>query len=151
MQSVADHGYRISVSGTSADELFTGYFDHHLLYLAEIHNNTEVYNQAKRGWEREVKPIVRNPHLQNPRMFVDNPNFRNHMYLNADQFSERLHNAWSEPFTETRFTDRLLRNRMLNELFHEATPVILHEDDLNAMYFSIENRSPFLDRDLFEH
>jgi asparagine synthase (glutamine-hydrolysing) len=28
--------------------------------------------------------------------------------------------------------------------------VILHEDDLNAMSFSIENRSPFLDRDLFE-
>jgi asparagine synthase (glutamine-hydrolysing) len=39
---------------------------------------------------------------------------------------------------------------MLNEMFHEAVPVILHEDDLNAMYFSIENRSPFLDRDLFE-
>jgi asparagine synthase (glutamine-hydrolysing) len=26
----------------------------------------------------------------------------------------------------------------------------LHEDDLNAMYYSIENRSPFLDRRLFE-
>jgi len=39
---------------------------------------------------------------------------------------------------------------MLNELFFEAVPVILHEDDLNAMYFSIENRSPFLDRRLFE-
>jgi asparagine synthase (glutamine-hydrolysing) len=39
---------------------------------------------------------------------------------------------------------------MLNELFAEAVPVILHEDDLNAMSFSIENRSPFLDRELFE-
>jgi asparagine synthase (glutamine-hydrolysing) len=29
-------------------------------------------------------------------------------------------------------------------------PVILHEDDLNAMFYSIENRSPFLDRSLFE-
>jgi asparagine synthase (glutamine-hydrolysing) len=29
--------------------------------------------------------------------------------------------------------------------------VILHEDDLNAMYYSIENRSPFLDRELFEY
>jgi asparagine synthase (glutamine-hydrolysing) len=28
--------------------------------------------------------------------------------------------------------------------------VILHEEDLNAMYFSVENRSPFLDRGLFE-
>ena len=39
---------------------------------------------------------------------------------------------------------------MLNELFAEAVPVILHEDDLNAMTYSIENRSPFLDRELFE-
>ena len=39
---------------------------------------------------------------------------------------------------------------MLNEMFHEVIPPILHEDDLNAMYFSIENRSPFLDRQLFE-
>jgi asparagine synthase (glutamine-hydrolysing) len=38
----------------------------------------------------------------------------------------------------------------LNELFHESTPVILHEDDLNSMCYSVENRSPFLDRDLFE-
>src|SRR5205814_4717996 len=36
------------------------------------------------------------------------------------------------------------------ELFYESVPVILHEDDLNAMYHSIENRSPFLDRPLFE-
>jgi asparagine synthase (glutamine-hydrolysing) len=39
---------------------------------------------------------------------------------------------------------------MSNELFHESVPVILHEDDLNAMYYSVENRSPFLDRRLFE-
>lgn len=39
---------------------------------------------------------------------------------------------------------------MLNELFHESVPQILHEDDLNAMFYSIENRSPFLDRALFE-
>jgi asparagine synthase (glutamine-hydrolysing) len=37
---------------------------------------------------------------------------------------------------------------MLNELFCETTPVILNEDDLNSMYYSIENRSPFLDSDL---
>ena len=39
---------------------------------------------------------------------------------------------------------------MLNEIFTETVPVILHEDDLNAMCFSMENRSPFLDRDLFD-
>ena len=43
-----------------------------------------------------------------------------------------------------------MRNRMANELRNESVPVILHEDDLNAMYFSVENRSPFLDTALFD-
>ena len=39
---------------------------------------------------------------------------------------------------------------MLNELFYEVTRVILNEDDLNSMYYSIENRSPYLDMNLFD-
>lgn len=39
---------------------------------------------------------------------------------------------------------------MLNEIFYEVIPTILHHDDLNSMFNSIENRSPFLDRNLFE-
>jgi asparagine synthase (glutamine-hydrolysing) len=57
---------------------------------------------------------------------------------------------WEENFEEKDFKVGIMRNRMLNEMFHEAVPVILAEDDLNAMSFSIENRSPFLDRSLFE-
>ena len=39
---------------------------------------------------------------------------------------------------------------MANELFHESVPVILHEDDLNSMFYSVENRSPYLDTNLYE-
>jgi len=56
---------------------------------------------------------------------------------------------FNEAFNEEEYTNNILRNRMMNELFHEATPVILHEDDLNSMCYSIENRSPFLDSKLF--
>ncbi len=75
---------------------------------------------------------------------------RDHIFLDADGFASYLTAGWCEPFEEQEYTSSLLRNRMLNELFHEAVPVILHEDDLNSMYYSVENRSPFLDRDLFE-
>ena len=40
---------------------------------------------------------------------------------------------------------------MLNEIFHEITPVTLHHEDLNCMYNSVENRSPFLDKNLFQY
>jgi asparagine synthase (glutamine-hydrolysing) len=150
MREIAAHGYRISMSGTAADELFSGYFDHHLAYLAAVAGDETAHTRALRDWERWVKPVVRNPHLQDPELFVKDPSFRGHIYLNSDLFAGYLLQPWAEPFVETSFTDDLLRNRMLNELFHEAVPVILHEDDHNAMYFSIENRSPFLDRGLFE-
>lgn len=150
MESIAQHGYRIAVSGTAADELFTGYYDHHLTYLYEVRNDPALHASARRAWAEHVQPIVRNPHLGDPDLFVKNPNFRDHIFLDAEKFAHYLRVAWAEPFSEAEYSGSLLRNRMLNELFHEAVPVILHEDDLNAMYFSIENRSPYLDRDLFE-
>ena len=39
---------------------------------------------------------------------------------------------------------------MYNEIFYENIPTMLFEDDRNHMFFSIENRSPFLDKDLVE-
>ena len=50
-----------------------------------------------------------------------------------------------------KYSQDLLRNRMLNELFKEVIPVILKHDDLNAMQNSIENRSPYLNKELFEN
>lgn len=150
MRSIAEAGYRISVSGTAADELFSGYYDHHLAYLQEIHADTALHASSLAAWREYVRPIVRNSFLKDPDLFVTQPGFRDHLFEGSDDFAKFLRFGWHERFVETHYTDSLLRNRMLNELFHESVPVILHEDDLNAMFFSIENRSPFLDRDLFE-
>jgi asparagine synthase (glutamine-hydrolysing) len=146
MESIAKHGYKIAVSGTAADELFSGYYDHFLAYLAETRDAS-----ARAAWTEHVKPVVRNPFLSNPDLFVGDPSFRDHIFFDAADFAQYLHEPWHEPFAERAYTTSVLRNRMLNELFHETVPVILHEEDLNAMYYSIENRSPFLDRALFEH
>ena len=51
-------------------------------------------------------------------------------------------------FDEEQYSNSLLKNRMLNELYNESVPVICNEDDLNSMMHSIENRSPFLNEDL---
>jgi asparagine synthase (glutamine-hydrolysing) len=149
MKAIAAHGYKVTISGTAADELFTGYYDHHNLYLAEMADSPE-HAPALAAWREHQAPIVRNPHLQDPDLFVRDRSFREHIYLNNDVFASWLRNPWHEDFSEKPFHQGLLRNRMLNELFEEAVPVILKEDDLNAMYFSMENRSPFLDSKLFD-
>ena len=149
-ESIAEHGYKISVSGVGADELFSGYFDHHLAYLHSVRNDAERFAAAVEEWKEHVLPIVRNPFLQDPEYYLVNPGCRDHLLLGAEEFASWFEIPWSEPFVEAHYSDDLLRNRMLNELLTEVVPVILHEDDLNSMYYSIENRSPFLDRQLFD-
>lgn len=150
MKAVAEEGYKVSVSGTGADELFSGYFDHQNFYLQALAADPVAQAQARDNWQRVIAPVVRNPFLQDPDCFVKNPALRDHIYLDADAFSGFLSPRWSEAFAEENYSRVALRNRMNNELFHESVPPILHEDDLNAMYYSIENRSPFLDRRLFD-
>lgn len=149
-QAISAEGYRVSVSGTGADELFSGYYDHHNAYLYEMRGDPACYATALANWQREQAPIVRNPFLKDPELFIRRPDERGHIFLDAATFANCLSDPFLEPFIEERFAPGLLRNRMANELFRESVPVILREDDLNAMYYAVENRSPFLDRALFE-
>ena len=153
-EATAASGHRVAISGTGADELLTGYFDHFLLHLAAVHG-TPAFAPALAAWQDHVAPLVRNPRLTDPLLFVHEPGFRDHILLQRDRFRATLRDEvaaeWDETFEETHYTDDLLRNRMLNELLGEVVRVILREDDLNSMTYSVENRSPFLDRALFEH
>ncbi len=148
MQEVARSGFKVVVGGTGADEIFTGYYDHHLLYIAAL--DPAERPDAIKAWELALKPYVRNPFMQDPDRFVTDPGFRDHIYFEADRFASYVESPRNEPFAESSYHPVPLRNRMLNELFHEVVPVIMHEEDLNAMTFSIENRSPYLDRNLME-
>ncbi len=149
LEQIAKNGFPISVSGTAADEMFSGYFDHHLAYLYEMRSDRQAFSRAVADWQACVLPVVRNKYLRNPHLFIDDPQFRDHVFDSSSTLRTYLHRDWEEPFVEEWYTDDLLRNRMLNEIFHEIVPVILHEDDLNSMYWSVENRSPYLDKDLF--
>lgn len=150
MEAIAAEGYKVTISGSGADELFTGYYDHHNLYLYEVSKDLVLHEESLSAWCKHQAEIVRNPHLKDPDLYLKDPSFREHIYLNREMFSSWLHTHWEESFTEDDYGVGLLRNRMLNELFTETVPVILHEDDNNAMFYSLENRSPFLDRHLFE-
>lgn len=149
-EEMAGHGFKVGISGTGADELFTGYYDHHLLFLSEKFTTAEEKAEAVANWDKHINPIVRNPLLKNPERYIQDPNFRDHVYYRADFYASFLHEDLREEFIENEYCDSLLRSRMMNELCHEAVPVIVNEDDSNAMHHSIENRSPYLSRPLLD-
>ena len=152
-EQISASGYRVAFSGTAADELYTGYYDHFLLHLNELRSRPDhaIYVQ---DWQKHIAPLVRNPSLRDPHLYTNQPDFRKHIFDNHAEYLGWLTAAGAHAldanFSETVYCDSLLRNRMLNELLHENIPVILHEDDLNSMCYSVENRSPYLDSRLFD-
>jgi asparagine synthase (glutamine-hydrolysing) len=148
-EQISNSGCRVAISGNGADELFAGYYDHYSFWLAEMGSSTN-HSKLVADWKKSYGKYVQNPILQSPDVFLHNSSIRDHIYLNAEEFSSWLVEPFCEPFSETKYSDNVLRNRMLNELRHETIPVILHEDDRNSMFYSVENRSPYLDRNLAE-
>lgn len=151
MKNLSSSGCKVSISGNGADELFTGYYDHHNFYLASQHQgDDEAYARSLRAWETHIGPIVRNPFLREPGIFIKNAGCRDHLFLQSDVLETFFSKPQANKYTESAFCQDLLRNRMLNEVFYETIPVLLREEDANAMYHSVENRTPFLSKDLFE-
>ena len=147
-KEVNKNNFKVIMSGTGADELFTGYYDHFLQYFSVI-KNTEKRKESIKEWRKFILPMLTNKSLKKTLTYINDKNNRINIY---DNFRENLkHVKFKMPFSfkEKKFTNNLLRNRMLNELFHEITPITLRHEDLNCMQYSVENRSPFLDSQLF--
>ena len=52
-QKISEHGYKVAFSGTGADELFTGYYDHFNLHLYEMRHHPN-FEQYKSDWEKHT-------------------------------------------------------------------------------------------------
>ena len=149
MKKISLTGTKVVISGVGADEIYSGYYDHYLMHLA-ILKKKKNYNSELYYWKNYVSKNIRNPIFKDPDLFVNNPNFREHIYDNSKKLSIYLNIPEKFNFKEVSYSKELLTNRRANELFHETVPAILNNEDLNAMKYSIENRSPFLNRDLCE-
>ncbi len=152
LKLISKKGYKVVFSGTGADEIYSGYYDHSLQYLQDTINDKNFKNNLNQ-WSLGVAKFIRNKRFKNPYLYINNPNYRKHIFEYSDIFKSNVKKNkihFLKKFKEVNFCKSLLRKRMLNELFFEGTRPILQADDANSMFYSIENRSPFLDKKLSE-
>lgn len=149
MKEVKKNGIKVIFSGTGSDEIFSGYYDHINQYLFSIRKDNN-FPEILREFQNKALSYINNPILKNPYYYFKNKKRREHLYpfLNLIDISKKKKTI--KNFSEENYSKDLMRNRMLNELFHEGVPVCVNAEDKNAMFYSIENRSPFLDKDLSE-
>lgn len=150
-EAVAAEGYKVLINGNGSDEIFAGYYDHYLFWLAGRYGEGETpFEDLVKEWQGSFGQHVRNPLLKNPKAFIDAPGERSHLHLNAPDVTRFLRHPVAADFPETPYCDDLLRMRMMNELLEESVPVLTWAHDSHYMAHSIENRAAFLDRGLVD-
>lgn len=144
---VKKNNIKVLISGLGGDEMFTGYYDHFLMHLREL--TKKDYKQNFDLWKKYIKPFVLNKNLRNTNLFL-NKKKRDYLItdFNSTFLKQMFVNTKLTKFSEKNYSNSLLKNRMLNELFHELVPLICNEDDMNSMRMSIENRAPLLNKEL---
>jgi asparagine synthase (glutamine-hydrolysing) len=149
VKSISASGFKIAISGTASDELFSGYYDHYLLHFQCLQNSDELKKHMM-AWKKYVEPHIRNKAFKDPNLFIKKPNFRDYIYDHSQTLSKYLISPEKVEFKEKIFTKEHFTNRRLNELFYEQVQPTLNNEDLNSMMYSVENRSPFLNKKLFD-
>jgi asparagine synthase (glutamine-hydrolysing) len=152
-EKIAQDGHRVTIMGTGADELFTGYYDHFNSFFASLvlQGKDKDLSIARKDWKKLIGGSLRNPTYADSLSYVHGVRSISHFNDGFDYpkyFLNQNLNKNTRGISPNYSLD-ILRNQMLKELFHESVPMILNQDDLNSMRFSIENRSPYLNYELF--
>ena len=150
LEDISNNNFKVSISGTGADELYTGYYDHYNQYFGSVNVKNKIYKENLEYWKKYIKPNLRNEALKDSDFYVKNPKSLSNVFeknFSLDTFARNKSNLTK--LNQKTFSNNVLRNRMLNEIFHEVVPVILKHDDHNSMMHSVENRSPYLNKNLF--
>lgn len=141
-KSMASDSIKISINGNGADEMFAGYYQHYQLYYQSLKNKNDK-NIFKKNWKKYIAPLLRNNEFKN----LDKKQIKSFFtFFGKNELKKKFKKNIREEF----FVKNVLKNKMANEFFYQTLPLALHEDDLNSMFYSIENRSPFLNRSLVE-
>ena len=149
---VKSKGFKVSLSGSGADEIYGGYYDHYLMIFSELNkSNPQKFKDYINIWNRNIRPHLRNKFFKKHDLFFKDHNYRDYVFDNFDNNKNFCLKKINYDFKEKKYFKSLLKNRMANELFHENVPMFMHSEDLNSMQFSIENRSPFLDTNLIQY
>ena len=155
MEEMADAGYPVVLNGHVGDELFGGYWDHHMYNLMDLERAggggfDEEFASWKAVHDRDPaefdRAVARVTAIERGKATEWTSLTGYDAAVTSAVRSEAFVPKRPNPFGDS----GVLSRRLHQELFYETVPATLKPEDRNSMAFSIESRSPFLDYRLVE-
>ena len=148
-QKIKKDGYKVLITGNGGDEIFSGYYSHHMSYLISI-KKKENYSREFKKWNDVTRPHVRTGILKDVNLF--NKNLRNNAFnFETDTYKKyfRLHKKNKKNLYKINEKKDLFIDHLDNDLFLGTLPAQTHTVDSISMHHSLESRMPLLNDNLY--
>ena len=138
---------KVLLTGIGGDELFCGYYVNFLSHILS-YKNKKLHKEKYLFWDNKIKKYIRNPKLKNFEINKKQLNRLNFFIEENSVITNCIKNY--KKIKINKMNNDIFYNNMLQNIFIQSIPSQVFQSDYVSMYFSIENRSPFLSKDLFD-
>lgn len=163
MRAIHEAGFKVVLEGQGVDEYGCGYTDASRYAIADLFKRGDIVGAARQmnAWKRIAgvtfwDALLKSSELAFPsavaivRQAKGRVLFRAGLHGNRDFLDARLREVTGVD-APPRYSEGILDNYCIRQMFARNLPFFLRCDDHNAMAFSVEGRQPFLDYRLVEY